>query len=297
MMSPSLDMTPLPTEIDKDGKRIVRREARVPNSAEDGIPAIDWQEQPIDCPSCEYQTWVAESRCEPGHACINDRYARRIDRFFRYNPEVSNDHLAHPYFEVRALACRRADVFRLPALIDDPDETVRLSIAMRLPQRLLQRMTGDPHREVRIRVATKLDPEYLPGMMRDPDYHVRALVARRLPEALLATMLHDRDEQVRCEVAERISMPALLTLASDRTLEVRRIVARRLPVGLLDRLVKDPEWLVRWEVAQRAAPEVLMKLVDDEDHEVRLSARTRLAEAGVALPAASDSHAQEPSHE
>jgi len=275
----------------------IRREARPSIDAEDRIPNIDWQETPINCSECNYLGWIEQGRCEPGHACINDRYARRIERFFRYNPDVSNDHLAHPYFEVRALACKSADVFRLPALIDDPDETVRMSIAMRLPQRLLQRLKDDEDREVRIRVATRLDAEYLPGMIRDADYHVRTLVARRLPVALLATMAHDRDELVRCEVAERIEMPALLTLASDRTLEVRRIVARRLPVGLLDRLVADPEWLVRWEVAQRALPALLARLLEDEDEEVRSVARSRLAEASATADADStDCHGKEHDH-
>ncbi|WP_235839876.1 4Fe4S-binding leucine-rich repeat protein [Derxia lacustris] len=274
-----------------------RRESRAAMDAEDRIPAIDWQEQPVDCASCNYKALLEEGRCELAYACINDRYARRIDRFFRFNPETSNDNLAHPYFEVRSLACKNADVFRLPALIDDPDETVRLSIAMRLPQRLLQRMKDDEYREVRIRVAARLDPEYLPGMIRDVDYHVRALVARRLPLALLATMVNDRDEQVRCEVAERIDMPALLMLVADRTLEVRRIVARRLPVGLLDRLAGDVEWLVRWEVAQRAGPALLARLAEDEDEEVRSAARSRLAEAAAAAAGVShDSHGKEQNH-
>ena len=68
-----------------------------------------------------------------GHACVMDRYAPRIDRFFAWNPQLANEHLEHPYFEVRAVAARHADVFRLVSMVRDPDETVRWSVAQRLP--------------------------------------------------------------------------------------------------------------------------------------------------------------------
>ena len=49
------------------------------------------------------------------HACVHDRYARRIDRFFDWNPSLANDYLEHPHFEVRAIAAKFADVFRAAA--------------------------------------------------------------------------------------------------------------------------------------------------------------------------------------
>ena len=45
--------------------------------------------------------------------------------------------------------------------MDDPDETVRMQLALRLPQRQLLRMREDPHREVRIRVAQRLAVDHL----------------------------------------------------------------------------------------------------------------------------------------
>ena len=65
---------------------------------------------------------------------MQDAYARRIDRFFRTHPRHANRHLDHPYFEVRAIAARYADLFHLAALMADPDETVRLQVALRLPE-------------------------------------------------------------------------------------------------------------------------------------------------------------------
>ena len=74
--------------------------------------------------------------CRPKHACVNDRYARRIDRFFNWNPALANAYVAHPHFEVRAIAAKHASVFLLPPLLDDPEETVRWNAARRLPKRL-----------------------------------------------------------------------------------------------------------------------------------------------------------------
>lgn len=244
----------------------------------DDIPPMDWQDQAIDCKACAYQHLLADRQCEPGRACVQDRYARRIDRFMRWHPKLANELLTHPYFEVRAIAVRHADVFRLPALIHDPDETVRLQLALRLPQRALLNLRDDVHREVRIRVAYRLDTSALPSMQHDPDYFVRQIVARRLPVALLPSMMHDPQSDVRQEVAQRIEMPALLRMAQDKAMEVRREVAKRLPTGLLACLVHDPELFVRWEVAQRATPDLLKALCLDADEAIRSMAAEHLEE-------------------
>lgn len=242
----------------------------------DDIPPLDWQDHPIDCDRCAYRHLLAQGGCEPGRACVQDRYARRIDRFLRWHPELANELLAHPYFEVRAIAVRHADVFRLPALIHDPDETVRLQLALRLPQRTLMSLRQDVHREVRIRVAYRLALPALASMQHDPDYFVRQIVARRLPPALLPSMMNDPQSDVRQEVAQRIDMPALLRMADDPAMEVRREVARRLPVDLLPCLAHDPELFVRWEVAQRATPALLATLLKDADEDIRGVAEQRL---------------------
>jgi hypothetical protein len=240
------------------------------------IPARQWQGGALDCAGCAHAALRAGGGCEPGRVCMQDAYARRIDRFFRTHPALANLHLDHGYFEVRAIAARYADVFRLPALMDDPDETVRLQLALRLPQRQLMRMRADPHREVRIRVAQCLAVEQLASMRHDADYHVRATVARRLPEALLPLLIADPDLMVRREVARRVAMPALWRLVHDRESEVRRIVAERLPAPLLEVFVDDPDLLVRWEVAARANGAVLERLVCDPEAEIRARAGERL---------------------
>jgi hypothetical protein len=240
------------------------------------IAPMDWENQPLRCGGCAYESLQAEGKCQLGRACVQDRYARRIDRFLNWNPQLANELLTHPYFEVRAIAVRYADVFHLPALIEDPDETVRLQLALRLPQRTLINLREDVHREVRIRVAHRMDAALLPSMQHDADYYVRQIVARRLPVALLPSMMSDPQSDVRAEVAQRIEMPALLRMADDKAVEVRRIVAQRLPTGLLGKLAHDPELFVRWEVAHRAGPTLLTVLLKDPDDDIRAVARQRL---------------------
>lgn len=242
------------------------------------IPSLDWQGGAIHCAACPHDTLRTQGDCEPGRACVQDAYARRIGRFFHQHPQLADQHLAHPYFEVRAIAARHADVFRLRALMHDPDETVRLQVALRLPQRLLREMRTDPHREVRIRVAQCLAPDQLASMLHDEDYHVRATVARRLPEALLPLLIHDPDPMVRREVARRVPMPALWRLVEDPACEVRRLLAERLPAPLLDAFVADPDLLVRWEAAGRAIGHALARYAADAEPEIRERAQARLAE-------------------
>ncbi|MGL1751820.1 hypothetical protein ACSTG9_23660, partial [Vibrio parahaemolyticus] len=79
---------------------------------------------------------------------------RRIDRFFNWNPGLADRYLAHDHFEVRAIAAKFANVFLLPPLLGDGDETVRWNAVRRLPRRYVLQLRDDPHREVRMRVVT-----------------------------------------------------------------------------------------------------------------------------------------------
>jgi hypothetical protein len=256
-------------------------------TASDDIAARHWTGGPLDCTTCPcvaLRERPGAEGCAPGHACMQDAYALRINRFFHWHRDLADAHLGHPYFEVRAIAARYASVFHLSALVYDPDETVRLQIALRLPLAQLSQLAHDPHREVRIRVAQRLPAAELAALRNDPDYGVRELVARRIVPALLPGMRHDTDRVVRMRVAERLDMPALLPMASDAEPEVRQIVAQRLPTALLHRLVADPDWRVRWEVARRADPSTLPALRHDLDPEVQAVLREREQELAAAPP-------------
>jgi hypothetical protein len=247
---------------------------------QDDIPAQHWQGGPLDCATCQYthlRAMPERAGCEPGYACMQDVYARRIDRFFRWHPEQCDAQLAHPYFEVRAIAARFANTFRLTPLLSDADETVRLQVALRVPIAQLHTLIRDPHREVRLRVAMRIDAQGLQAMRCDADYGVREQVAQRLPAALLSTMVNDSDRAVRMRVAQRMDMPALLLMADDREPEVRRIVAQRLPPALLERLSCDEDWRVRVEVAQRAPVATLLAMQDDTEADIRHIVQCRLA--------------------
>jgi hypothetical protein len=271
------------------------RAAPRPRAPAGDIPTLDWQGRPVNCARCPHLTLREEGGCEPGHSCMQDAYARRIDRFFRAHPRLAVQHLEHPYFEVRAIAARHADLFHISVMREDPDETVRMQVALRVPQRQLLAMCDDPHREVRIRVAQRIDQANLNRMVGDADYEVRKIVARRLPQALLPLMAGDVDEQVRRVVAERLDMPALWRLAADRAPGVRRIVAQRAPLPLLPTFAADEDWAVRWAVADRielpAHTALLRTLAQDSDTEVRARAAERLAErAQPLIPLSGESH-------
>ncbi|MGY6217625.1 4Fe4S-binding leucine-rich repeat protein [Methylolobus aquaticus] len=242
--------------------------------------ARDWQGELLDCAACEHGSGKSNARCQLGHACVHDRYARRIDRFFRWNPYLAKDYFEHPYFETRAVAAKHAELFYLPRLIDDPDETVRQSVAQRLPlhSRHFRGLLGDPHREVRVRVAERAEPKDLVTLMDDPDYFVRQIVARRLPSALLVRMVRDRDPQVRKVVAERVATEWLPTMAGDADLAVRLAAVSRMSPGQLKLMIRDPDWRVRYEVASRLDPTELEPLRADPDREVRELVEQRLAD-------------------
>ena len=232
--------------------------------------AIDWQGRQVDCRPCAHRDLNESGRCALKHACVRDRYARRIDRFFSWNPALSNAYLDHPHFEVRAIAAKFADLFLLPPLLADPDETVRWNAARRLPRRrYLLLLRKDPHREVRIRVASLLEGGDLVPMMRDEDYYVRLTVARRIGADLLPAMMADEEAEVRRVVASRIGGSALYRMASDEDTEVRLAAVRRLEPRDLAGFHRDPDWRVRYEAACRASPGLLGEMINDPDEMVR----------------------------
>ncbi len=229
-------------------------------------------------------TAIAGGRCAFKHACVNDRYARRIDRFFAWNPSLANDYLAHPHFEVRAIAAKFADVFQLPPLLADPDEAVRWNAALRLPRRYLLLLRNDPHREVRIRVASLLEGADLSSMMRDPDYCVRIQAARRVLPEMLPAMMADEEAEVRRVVASRIGSDLLCHMAADVDAEVRLAAVRRLEAGELRRFRDDSDWRVRYEAARRMPPAQLFDMQEDPDDMVRDFVLARIAQEQPAMP-------------
>jgi len=237
--------------------------------------ARDWRGEEIDCVGCAHQNLSCAGGCRLKHACVHDRYARRIDRFFNWNPELANSYTAHVHFEVRAIAAKHASVFLLSPLLDDPDETVRWNAARRLPKRLVLRLRTDAHREVRIRIVSLLGDAELMPMMTDVDYYVRLVVARRVSLPLLSRMIDDEEPEVRRVVAQRIPREWLLRMASDLDAGVRLEIAQRLTSDLLSRLRDDPDWRVRYEVASRIAIGEIAELAFDSDGLVQDMARSR----------------------
>lgn len=238
--------------------------------------ARDWLGNEVNCAACVHELLLATAKCKLMHACVNDRYARRIDRFFNWNQHEANAYLNHPHFEVRAIAASHADIFLLAALLDDPDETVRWNAARRLPRNRILKLRTDLHREVRIRIASRLDDSDLIVMMGDPDYYVRLVIARRISPSLLTRFIHDEEAEVRRVVARRVPVEWLFQMSADADATVRWEVAQRLAPDLLDRLLYDPDWRVRFEVARRIPATQLSELMEDADPLVCEMAQSRL---------------------
>lgn len=240
-----------------------------------GGPApVDWQGGALDCSACRYQTRRALGQCGLGWSCLHDRYARRIERFFLLNPDLSDECLGHPYFETRANAARQASVFRLTALLDDPDPGVRGMAILRLPPAQAERRIKDPDRRVRIAVAHRLAPENLLPLAADAEGAVRAVVARRAEPGMLPVLLADPDPEIRAIVAGRIGTAWLDRFRADPDALVRRAAARRRPALF----VADADIRVRHAVAEEGDAETVRQLVGDGEEIIRETALRRLAQ-------------------
>jgi HEAT repeat protein len=180
---------------------------------------------------------------------------------------------------VRAAAAKFADVFYLTALLNDEDETVRWTAALRLPRRFLLRLRNDPHREVRIRIASHLEGEELMPMMSDPDYFVRQVVAQRIGAQQLKHMIDDPDPEVRRVVAQRIFAEWLPELVNDPDASVCLAVAERLTPTQLLPLRFHSDIRVRYEAAGHVPISALEAMRKDVDPLVRERVEERLIEA------------------
>jgi hypothetical protein len=204
---------------------------------------VDWLGRPLRCSDCPHHALRDAGGCQEGRACVRDRRARRVDRFFAKQPELADEYLHHPYFEVRTVAAKYASMFRLPVLLEDPEPEVRATALLRLPERVAARMCADPDRRVRLAVASRVSGAALVDMRR--------WVARRISPGQLERMTSDVDPLVRLEVARRLPPRRLRMLAEDEDLRVRFTVAERVDAAHLPLLANDPDDAVRAVVDHR----------------------------------------------
>ena len=68
--------------------------------------SMDWQGKELSCADCSNRALAETGGCRLQQACVEDRYAKRIDRFFEWNQALAKEYLEHPYFEVRAVAAK-----------------------------------------------------------------------------------------------------------------------------------------------------------------------------------------------
>ncbi|MFD2175243.1 4Fe4S-binding leucine-rich repeat protein [Rhodobacter lacus] len=239
----------------------------------EGPAPVDWEGRALDCASCRFRMRLDLGQCGLGWSCLNDRYAKRIERFFLLNPELADENLNHPYFETRVNAARHASVFRIPRLLDDPDPAVRAMAILRLPQAAAEKLIHDPDRAVRIAVAHRLPPASLIPLMHDVEASVRLVVARRAPDGLLPGLIDDPDPSVRRIVVNRIPPDWIDRFRLDPDPLVRRAAAHRRPMLF----VADDDIRVRHACAEEGCEKVLARLLDDPEDIIRETARARLA--------------------
>ncbi|WP_444463381.1 4Fe4S-binding leucine-rich repeat protein [Rhodobacter capsulatus] len=239
----------------------------------EGPEPLDWTGEALDCGACRFHDRLESGQCGLGWSCLNDRYAKRIERFFTLNPELADENLSHPYFETRVQAARMASVFRLPRLLTDEDPAVRGMAVLRLPAAHAERLIQDPDRAVRIAVAHRLPPGRLMPMAQDKDGYVRLIVARRAEPGMLPMLGADPDPEVRAEVARRIAPALLDRFRTDPEPLVRRMAARRRPALF----VTDDDIRVRHTVAEEGGRDELRRLVGDAEDIIRETAIQRLA--------------------
>lgn len=249
--------------------------------AREGPDPVDWQGTAIACAMCRFRARLDLGQCGQGWACVHDRYAKRIERFFLLNPDLADMCLSHPYFETRMNAARVASVFRLTRLLVDEDAGVRAMAILRLPRAHAERKIKDPDRGVRIAVAHRMPVESLIAMAADEDSYVRSIVARRAEVGMLPVMWGDADPDIRRIVARRIDTQWLDRFHADPDPLVRREAALRRP-GLF---VFDADMRVRHAVAEEGEADDLRQLMDDDEDIIRETAAARLAEITAQLAA------------
>ena len=230
------------------------------------------------CAGCEILPLKAETACSPASSCVRTTYARHIDRFFRKNPGLATRFWNDGYFETRAIVTRYLPQELLERMVRDPDETVRMNVALFLSPSRLVRMMNDTDREVRIRVAARIPVALLPMMASDSDYYVRHQVALRIAPSALLFMKSDPDPEVRRVVARRISSPHHLFFKSDPDALVRIEVLARGGPDLWDKALADPDVRVRFWLAEHASGEALRHIAQDSDPFLRQIALRRLGE-------------------
>jgi len=238
----------------------------------EGPDPVDWQGQPLDCSACAFRDRIAMGQCGQGWACVHERYAKRIERFFVLNPDLPDECLSMPYFETRMNAARVASVFRLNRLLSDEDAGVRAMAILRLPRKHAERRIKDPDRRVRIAVAHRLPVEQLLPLTADDDSYVRSIVARRAETGMLPVMIPDSDPEIRRIVARRIGTDWLDRFRNDPDPLVRRAAAERRP-GLF---TNDPDMRVRHTAAENGDDTVASALLDDPEDIIRETAAARL---------------------
>lgn len=161
----------------------------------------------------------------------------------------------------------------LDRMTTSPDESDRLAIAQKHPDRH-GKMLDDPSERVRKNISyTTTDKGHLDHMMHDASSDVRGNVARHGHKDHLDKLVHDKDWYVRERVASHGHKEHADKLVSDPDPSVRYQVANQ--GHHHDKLVHDESSLVRQTVAESGNEHHRAALANDPDVNIRMTVAKR----------------------
>lgn len=238
--------------------------------------------------SIDWQAALTQAGDCPRHVILDDGPPNGQDEAFLafLRNEIGtflSDHLAladqcvdHPCTEIRAIAAGYVNIFKLSALLEDPDPIVRMVASRRLPHAWMCRSRSNAPRDAGS-PTDRFQIRRLLAMLMNEDVEIRRAVVSSLPQEMLPLAAHDGDAAIRREVACRIAPDYLANMIDDFDPSVRLEIVGRLPATQLPLMARDGDARVRFAVAERIDESELTPFLDDPESAIRELAGDRLA--------------------
>ncbi|MBC7103313.1 MAG: hypothetical protein H5U13_08855 [Parvibaculum sp.] len=242
--------------------------------------------------SIDWQAALTQAGDCPRHVILDDGPSNGQDEAFLafLRNEIGTflgDHLAladqcvdHPCAEIRAIAADYVNIFKLSALLEDPDPIVRMVASRRLPDAWMCRSRGNVPLDT-ASSADRVQIRRLLAMLMNEDIEIRRAVVSCLPQEILPLAAHDGDAVIRHEVVRRIAPDYLANMIDDFDPSVRLEVVGRLPATQLPLMARDGDSRVRFAVAERISESELAPFLDDPESAIRELAGSRLAASSL----------------
>jgi len=237
--------------------------------------SIDWQAALTQVGDCPRHVILDDGPPNSQDEAFLAFLRNEIGTFLSDHLALANQCVDHPCTEIRAIAAGYVNIFKLSALLEDPDPIVRMVASRRLPDAWMCRSGGNIPRDVGSS-ADRFQIRRLLAMLMNEDIEIRRAVVSSLPQEILPLAAHDGDAAIRREVARRIAPDYLANMIDDFDPTVRLEVVGRLPTTQLPLMARDGDARVRLAVAARIAESELAPFLDDPESAIRELAGSRL---------------------